>query len=108
MARNIGGLVIRIGAEAHLLDRAVQQTRALLQSLSTGTTSDSEAALAQQEFQQREDMISRSAAGRLTRLWLSGKAEASSPTPITAASLRSLYKNFSAENHRVVIVRRRK
>lgn len=103
-----GGLVIRVGAEAHQLDQAVQQTRALLQRLAEGAVSDKDAALAQAEFSRQEELISRTGAGRLTRLWLKGTTLPSTDVPIDAAALRKLHRTLSEKNHRIVAVRRRK
>jgi len=101
-----GGLVIRVGAEAAHLDRAVQQTRALLDRLSQGALSEADARLAQARYVASEAQVARLPSGRLVKLWLDSVRRLDS-TEVDARSLRALHKSLRADQHRVVKVRRR-
>src|SRR5690606_37941747 len=103
-----GGLQIHIGADATQLAPAIHQARAVLDALATLKIPDADVALVQEEFQRLEASTARTPRGRLVRLFESYRPGAVPPAAPTAESLEQLHRRLAANQHRLVVVQRRK
>lgn len=104
-----GALVIRVGAEAHLLEKATMQIRALLDRLRERGVTSEDLALAKREYARIEAASERRPEGRLIRAHLGEKSENLVPEDaLTVASLNALLKTLGADQHRVLTVKVRK